>query len=163
MSVITYPQYGAKQRVVHVTTAGEAESQTIGTVLAASTNESLLDAGTTGSVELVGARVTINPGSDAAASTRLTNTFPEVIVINPGESVRITSDVDITEVYIVGLASNTVASGTSTIIHSESTSATTLAAQINYSFAAGVRALEITLLDAFASRYSRISVIGYAS
>lgn len=54
-------------------------------------------------------RVTVNPGDDVTAATRLLNGYPEVYNVYPGETLEIESDTAITDVYaIAALASGTV-------------------------------------------------------
>lgn len=54
-------------------------------------------------------KVTVNPGDDVTAATRLTNRYPEVFFVYPGETLEIESDTAITDVYaIAALATGTV-------------------------------------------------------
>lgn len=46
-------------------------------------------------------RVTINPGDDVAAATRLANGYPEVHIVYPGETLELESNVAITDVYAI--------------------------------------------------------------
>ena len=50
-------------------------------------------------------RVTANPplGSDVTAGIRLSNGYPEVMSLNPGETLTLRSDVAITSVYVVAV------------------------------------------------------------
>lgn len=69
--------------------------------------------GTAGEVvkspEVAYLRVTVNPGDDVNAATRLLNGYPEVFNVYPGETLEIESDTAITDVYaIAALASGTV-------------------------------------------------------
>ena len=50
-----------------------------------------------------GAWVTINPGDDVAAATRLNSGYPDVVFVPGGESVEISSDVAITAAYVIGI------------------------------------------------------------
>lgn len=50
-----------------------------------------------------GALVTINPGDDVAAATRLNSGYPDVVFVPGGESVEISSDVAITTAYVIGI------------------------------------------------------------
>lgn len=54
-------------------------------------------------------RVTVNPGDDVNAATRLLNGYPDVFLVYPGETLEIESDTVITDVYAIAvLASGTV-------------------------------------------------------
>ena len=46
-------------------------------------------------------KVTVNPGDDVAASTRLATGFPEVYFVYPGETFELESSVAITDVYAI--------------------------------------------------------------
>ena len=46
---------------------------------------------------------TINPGDDVTAATRLMNGYPDVIMVLPDQIKEITSDVAITDVYVIGV------------------------------------------------------------
>lgn len=46
-------------------------------------------------------KVTVNPGDDVTASTRLANGYPEVYFVYPGQTVEIESSVAITDVYAI--------------------------------------------------------------
>ena len=50
-----------------------------------------------------GAWVTLNPGDDAEAASRLNNGYPDVVFVPGGESVEISSDVAITTAYVIGI------------------------------------------------------------
>lgn len=53
--------------------------------------------------------VTVNPGDDVTAATRLTNKYPDVFIVAPGETLEIESDTAITDVYAIAvLATGTV-------------------------------------------------------
>lgn len=61
------------------------------------------------SPEVAYLKVTVNPGDDVTAATRLANGYPEVFFVYPGETLEIESDTAITEVYaIAALAAGTV-------------------------------------------------------
>jgi hypothetical protein len=46
---------------------------------------------------------TVNPGDDVVGATRLMNGYPDVLMVQPGETVEITSDVAITDLYVIGV------------------------------------------------------------
>lgn len=50
-----------------------------------------------------GAWVTINPSDNVEAASRLNNGYPDVIFVAGGESVEISSDVAITNLYAIGV------------------------------------------------------------
>lgn len=47
-------------------------------------------------------KVTVNPGDDVVAATRLVNGYPEVHIVYPGETLELESNVAITDVYAIG-------------------------------------------------------------
>lgn len=49
------------------------------------------------------ALVTVNPGDDVTAATRLMNGFPDVIMVQPGETLEINAGEAITEVHLIGI------------------------------------------------------------
>jgi hypothetical protein len=54
-------------------------------------------------------KVVVNPGDDVTAATRLTNGYPEVFFVYPGETLELESDTAITDVYaMAALATGTV-------------------------------------------------------
>lgn len=72
--------------------------------------------GTAGEVskahEVAYLKVTVNPGDDVTASTRLLNGYPEVYFVYPGDTLEIESDTAITDVYaIAALTSLTAIQG----------------------------------------------------
>lgn len=52
---------------------------------------------------IFGALVTINPGDDVLAATRLIAGYPEAIYVSPGEALEISSSVAITSVYVIAV------------------------------------------------------------
>lgn len=46
---------------------------------------------------------TINPGDDVTAATRLMKGYPDVLMVRPEETLEITSDSAITDVYLIGI------------------------------------------------------------
>ena len=46
-------------------------------------------------------KVTVNPGDDVTAATRLANGYPEVHFVYPGETLELETDVAITDVYAI--------------------------------------------------------------
>lgn len=46
-------------------------------------------------------KVTVNPGDDVTAATRLANGYPEVHLVYPGETLELEADVAITDVYAI--------------------------------------------------------------
>ena len=76
--------------------------------------------GTAGEVvkshEVAYLKVTVNPGDDVIAATRLANGYPEVFFVYPGETIEVESDTAITAVYaIAALATGTVLQGGATV------------------------------------------------
>lgn len=47
--------------------------------------------------------ITINPGDDVTAATRLMNGYPDVLMLLPEQSIEIASDTAITDVYVIGI------------------------------------------------------------
>ena len=61
-------------------------------------------------------KVTVNPGDDVTAATRLAAGYPEVFLVYPGETLEIESDTAITDVYaIAAVASGTVLTNCATM------------------------------------------------
>lgn len=48
--------------------------------------------------------ITVNPGDDVTAATRLMNGYPDVLMLQPEQSIEIASDTAITDVYVIGIA-----------------------------------------------------------
>lgn len=47
--------------------------------------------------------VTVNPGDDVTAATRLKNGYPDVLMVQPEETIEISSDTAITDLYLIGV------------------------------------------------------------
>lgn len=46
---------------------------------------------------------TINPGDDITGATRLMNGYPDVLMVLPGDSIEVTADAAITDLYLIGI------------------------------------------------------------
>lgn len=46
---------------------------------------------------------TINPGDDVTGATRLMNGYPDVLMVQPGETLEITAGSAITDLYLIGI------------------------------------------------------------
>lgn len=46
---------------------------------------------------------TVNPGDDVTAATRLMNGYPDVLMVQPEQSIEISSDTAITDLYLIGV------------------------------------------------------------
>lgn len=47
--------------------------------------------------------VTVNPGDDVTGATRLMNGYPDVLMVQPEETIEIASDSAITDLYLIGV------------------------------------------------------------
>lgn len=47
--------------------------------------------------------VTVNPGDDVTGATRLMNGYPDVLMVQPEQSIEISSDSAITDLYLIGI------------------------------------------------------------
>lgn len=47
--------------------------------------------------------ITVNPGDDVTAATRLMNGYPDVLMLQPEQSIEIASDSAITDIYVIGI------------------------------------------------------------
>lgn len=112
-------------------------------------------------------RVTVNPGDDVTAATRLQNGYPEVFWVQPGESLEITSSADITDVYLVGVDFDTTAPANYTgnayiISRDDATLADWLANMAHFTFDAAdeVKRIRISMSDVFNTSYARVKLEG---
>jgi hypothetical protein len=121
-------------------------------------------AGYTGAPHLI--RITVNPGDDVTAATRLQAGYPEVAWCLPEETISIRSSVAITDVYLVGVDYDTTAgtyTGTAYIIsRDDATLADWQAQMAHFTFDADddVREVVITMTALFNTSYARVKVQG---
>lgn len=112
-------------------------------------------------------RITVNPGDDVTAATRLQAGYPEVAWCLPEETISIRSSAAITDVYLIGVDFDTTAPANYTgnayiISRDDATLADWQAQMAHFTFDAAdnVREVVITMSALFNTNYARVKVQG---
>lgn len=84
---------------------------------------------------IVGALVTVNPGDDVTAATRLGNKYPEVSLVAPDDVFTIAASAAITDLYLVGIHSGTTAYTAGNAVGVDTTTAAAISpVMLHYTF-----------------------------
>jgi hypothetical protein len=116
--------------------------------------------------------VTVNPGDDVTGATRLQNGFPDVLTLTPDNSLEITANVAITDLYLIAVGNTSAGPETAApanytgnygiVANTEADAADWLAQQIHFTFSSAdnVRRVRIACTPIFGTNYATVSVEG---
>lgn len=110
--------------------------------------------------------VTVNPGDDVTAATRLSSGKPEVLMVRPGETLEITSESAITDLYFIAVdataAATTYTGGSYIMPKADTDLADWLAEMGHLTFASAdtVRRASVAVSDVYGTNYATVSVQG---
>lgn len=110
--------------------------------------------------------VVVNPGDDVTAATRLKAGMPETMFVRPGETLEITSESAITDMYFIAVdataAATTYTGGTYIMPKADTDLADWLAemGHLTFDSADSVKRVLFSVSDVYGTNYATVSVQG---
>lgn len=110
--------------------------------------------------------VVVNPGDDVTAATRLKAGYPETLMVRPGDTLEITSESAITDVYFVAVdatAAATTYTGGSYIMPKADADLTDWLAEmghVSFNSADVVKRATVAVSDVYGTNYATIAIQG---